>query len=73
MRRSLAAAALALAMVFGLSGCQTLAPWERGQLQRPCMEPSTDPLAAGFEQHVHTQREGMAGASSTTGVSCGCN
>ena len=72
MRRWATRAAVAL-LLLALAGCTTLQPWERGQLQRPHMAPVADPLAAGLEEHVHTQREGMAGASATTGVSCGCN
>ena len=72
IRRLWIAAALGLALA-GASGCVTLKPWERGELMRRCMQADGDPHEAAMDEHVHSQREGMRGASPGGGVSCGCS
>ncbi len=56
-----------------LSGCGVVKPWQRGTLMQRAMQASPAHAGAAFEQHVHTIREAMAGASTESGVSCGCN
>ncbi|MCP4499862.1 MAG: DUF4266 domain-containing protein [Deltaproteobacteria bacterium] len=73
MMRNSSFALLSMLFLFCSAGCTVLKPWERGSLVDPAMTSHTSPLEAGHDEHVMRTREGMAGASGTGGVSCGCN
>jgi predicted RecA/RadA family phage recombinase len=74
MRKSaskvLFAATLCVA-VSSLTGCATVAPYERGTLAHPSM--TTDDLANGFDNHVRAVSEGATGGFGGGGGGCGCN
>lgn len=55
-----------------MTGCVSVAPYERGVLAHPTMsaeDPYTTPLAG----HVQAVSEGAAGGVSGSGGGCGCN
>lgn len=56
-----------------LSGCATVAPYEREYLSRPCMDAALDTKALAFRAHVHESREGASGGYGAAGGGCGCN
>jgi hypothetical protein len=74
MRKStskvLFAAMLCVAVSF-LTGCATVAPYERGTLAHPTM--TTDDLANEFDNHVRAVSEGATGGFGGGGGGCGCN
>lgn len=54
-----------------LTGCTTVAPYERGKLAHPTMAAAD---VAGFgESHLRAISEGATGGSGGTGSGCGCN
>jgi hypothetical protein len=66
------ASVLALAFSAALvSGCATVAPWERGRLAHRTM--STSDLASPAEAHARAIQEGATGGGFEAGGGCGCN
>ena len=69
----------ALSALLGLlaaSGCTHVAPYQREYLTRPGMDLTNEMLAAEFEAHVQSAREGAIGGRGSigsTGGGCGCN
>jgi hypothetical protein len=66
------ARALLFCLAIGLSGCTSVAPWERGNLAKPYMAPDPYPLQSGLRTHSYSAREAAAGGSSAKGGGCGC-
>ncbi len=64
----LVAAALAVASV---TGCEHVAPYQRGLLAHPTM--TVDDVSTGMEEHVRAVSEGASGGLSGGGGGCGCN
>jgi len=63
----------ALILLFGvLTGCVTLAPYQRATLMTRVMQDPYDTREAATAAHVIEVREAMAGASAASGASCGC-
>ncbi|MDD9944786.1 MAG: DUF4266 domain-containing protein [Myxococcales bacterium] len=56
-----------------LSGCATVAPYERGTLARTDMQLERNGDAAAGQQHADAYREGSAGGTGASGGGCGCN
>lgn len=68
-----AIANLAFVASMGLTGCVTVAPWERGNLAKPQMALNPNPLQNVMRGHNYGSRE--AGASVNAGGGgggCGC-
>jgi hypothetical protein len=60
----------------GLAGCSLFKPpqpWEKGQLARPEMTMSADPLDERFVQHIYSSKESASGGYGVGGGGCGCN
>lgn len=55
------------------TGCQTVQPWQRGDLAKPSMTPAADPLANSSAEHVFFSREAAHGGRGLGGGGCGCN
>lgn len=83
-RRRIASVSLALPIVrvcavlllSALGACSHVAPYQREYLTRPGMDQSNELMAAEFEAHVQSAREGAIGGHITvesTGGGCGCN
>lgn len=64
---------LALAAGLICSGCQTVAPWERGILAEAKMNPDRDPLRDALAEHMWFSREAASGGRGIGGGGCGCN
>lgn len=57
----------------GLSGCVSLAPWERGNLAKPQMAIDPHPLQDAMRGHNYSSREaGASDNASGGGGGCGC-
>jgi uncharacterized protein DUF4266 len=64
---------LLLMLGIGLSGCVSLAPWERGNLAKPHMAINPDPMQSSMRSHNYGSRESGASVNSSGGGGgCGC-
>lgn len=73
MRRAHWLAGLLLLLVGLLTGCQTVKPWERGQLADYTMRADRDPVANTMAEHIYFSREATSGGRGVGGGGCGCN
>ena len=65
-------AVLALAVAAALSGCASVAPWQRGYLARPDM--GLDPsVSARALDKTYASKEAASGGGAVGGGGCGCN
>lgn len=56
-----------------LSGCTSVAPWERGNLAKPHMALNPHPMQSVLRAHTYGSREAASGGSvSAEGGGCGC-
>lgn len=63
----------ALALIsIGLVGCETVEPWERGNLAKPQMAVDPEPLHTAMNTHTYTSREAASGGDTAEGGGCGC-
>jgi hypothetical protein len=53
-----------------LCACNTVEPWERGNLASPQM--TEEPADRTVRDHIYRSREGTAGPASAKGGGCGC-
>jgi hypothetical protein len=60
-----------LAVGLFLSACTKVAPYERGMLAHPTMDPGE--ISIGLDGHVRAVSEGAAGGLGGGGGGCGCN
>lgn len=63
----------ALVALTSLSGCFTVAPYQREHLANPTMNVEHEEGESGFQAHVFDSREGATGGLGSTGGGCGCN
>lgn len=56
-----------------MSGCVTVAPYQREHLSRAAMDFGREDSETAFRAHVHDSREGATGGHGSTGGGCGCN
>lgn len=56
-----------------LSGCTSVAPWERGNLAKPHMALDPNPQRTALRVHKFTSREAASGGDFAVGGGCGCN
>lgn len=66
-------ACILLTLLVVTTGCTAVKPWERGNLARPEMALSSDPLAATIKDHIYFAKEGSSSGSAVSGGGCGCN
>lgn len=72
--RSMPAVRLCLLLVaVVLQGCETVAPWERGNLAREDMSLDPNPKLNQLREHIFTSREASQGGLTGGGGGCGCN
>lgn len=64
---------LGLASLALLTGCQSVKPWQRGQLADITMRPDRDPAGQGLAEHMWFSREAASGGRGVGGGGCGCN
>jgi hypothetical protein len=65
--------AFMLLVMFALSACATVQPWEKGTLARPEMTFGGDPLDLKYTEHIYSSKEGASGGAGVGGGGCGCN
>lgn len=64
---------LGLAVMLAVTGCTSVAPWERGTLAKPQMSLDPTPLQSGLRHHQYSSREGTVSIdASGGGGGCGC-
>ncbi|NTV99356.1 MAG: DUF4266 domain-containing protein [Chlorobiaceae bacterium] len=64
---------LMLMIMFALSACSTVQPWEKGTLARPEMTFGGDALDTKYTEHIYGSKEGASGGAGVGGGGCGCN
>ncbi|MEY2697929.1 MAG: hypothetical protein RL333_2067 [Pseudomonadota bacterium] len=58
---------------FGISGCESVKPWQRGTLAKSHMAPQPFGAQAEFREHIYGSRESAGGSTASTGGGgCGC-
>jgi hypothetical protein len=62
-----------IALMFLLTGCATVSPWQRGTLAKPEMAWSSDTLEGTLDSHIYFAKEASSGGSAAAGGGCGCN
>jgi hypothetical protein len=62
-----------LVVSVALMGCETVQPWQKGNLAKPEMVFDPDPLQIRFEEHTYFSKEGASGGLGAGGGGCGCN
>lgn len=55
------------------SGCETVEPWEKGDLAQYSMLSDRDSLENTMSEHVYYTREAANGGNGVGGGGCGCN
>ena len=56
-----------------LAGCNTIEPWQKGNLADYSMRDDRDGLAGVMKSHVQFSREASSGGEGVGGGGCGCN
>ncbi len=56
-----------------LSGCQTVEPYQKGNLSMYSMRADRDSLESVMSNHVTFSREASSGGEGVGGGGCGCN
>ncbi|MDB6133942.1 MAG: lipoprotein [Verrucomicrobiales bacterium] len=68
---------LPLILLLPLGGCShalvRVKPYERGNLAKPVMLESMDPLQTAMTEHAYFSREAGFGGGGVGGGGCGCN
>ena len=60
-------------VVFFISGCSSVEPWERGNLAKPEMQIGSDPVDDLLLEQVFYSKEASSGGVGAAGGGCGCN
>lgn len=71
-KRAVCASALIGLMVV-LSGCADVPVYKRGNLAKPEMAWSPDPMEAALQKHIYFAKEASSGGAEAAGGGCGCN
>jgi hypothetical protein len=66
-------AALVAAMACGATACESVQPWERGDLAKPQMAIDPNPTNSMLRAHTFASREAAQGGNAGVGGGCGCN
>ena len=65
-------ALVAVVSLAAMTGCASVAPYERGTLAHPTMS-ADDPFTSPLDEHVRAVSEGASGGLNGGGGGCGCN
>ena len=66
-------ALILLMLAMFTAACAPVKSWERGNLARPEMAFSSDPLAQQIQDHIYHSKEGSSSVVAGSGGGCGCN
>ena len=61
-----------ICILFILTACAPLEPWERGNLAKPQMALDPHPLQSALRSHNYGSREAGGSSNSAQGGGCGC-
>ncbi len=61
-----------LFILFFLSSCSVVSPWERGTLAKSEMSLEPAPLQSSLRTHQYSSREAASGGGAAGGGGCGC-
>jgi len=64
---------LLMILVALTAACTPVKSWERGNLARPEMSFTPDPLARQIQDHIYHSKEGSSSVVAGSGGGCGCN
>ena len=56
-----------------LTGCSSVAPWDRGILSREEMAWDLNKHETSFQGHMYSSKEAASGGVGPAGGGCGCN
>ena len=62
-----------LLLALALCGCETVQPWERGNLARDEMQWQGDVMDATLRAQQYASKEASSGGAGAAGGGCGCN
>jgi hypothetical protein len=62
-----------LLLVATLCGCETVEPWERGDLAKDEMQWQGDVMESRLRNQIYDSKEASSGGSGAAGGGCGCN
>jgi hypothetical protein len=60
-------------VLFCMTGCAEVKPWEKGALAKPEMTFTGDPMETKFSEHIYSSKEASSGGAGVGGGGCGCN
>lgn len=60
-------------LLFALSSCANVPPYDRGITARYGMRTDRDPLSDTLYEHIYFTREAASGGKGVGGGGCGCN
>jgi hypothetical protein len=66
-------ATLSILLLFAVSGCGSVRPWQREKLAKRIMKFGATPDEDELDLHMLQSREGSAGGYGSAGGGCGCN
>lgn len=72
MKKIIIMTSILILIIFSLSSCTTVKPWERGGLGDPIMIMDENPIDKGIQLHHLEYREGSAGGTGAQSGGCGC-
>lgn len=58
---------------FLFTGCQSVEPWQKGNLSDYTMRSDRDALESVMTSHIYFSRESTSGGEGVGGGGCGCN
>jgi hypothetical protein len=67
------ALALKLSILITCAGCETVAPWERGNLAKPQMALNQQGFDLAALRHAYMSKQSATGGAGLGGGGCGCN
>ena len=56
-----------------MQGCADVPVYKRGNLAKPEMAWSPDPMEAALQKHIYFAKEASSGGAEAAGGGCGCN
>lgn len=60
-------------LLFLLSACSTVQPWEKDLLAKPSMALVTSDIDNALDEHIYFSKEASMGGQGVGGGGCGCN
>lgn len=60
-------------LAISIAACTPVKAWERGNLARPEMAFTPDPLAKKIQDHIDHSKEASSSVTAGSGGGCGCN